>query len=93
MQSHREISEGPDGHPIVFVDASALLHVTPYVLFTTTLRIVQIEIPPNVSLEEIVERGGARWLDTLPARQTILEERVSSKDAYAQWAQTLSTSP
>ncbi len=80
-------------NPLTLVtNVPVLINATPYVHFTSTIRVTHVILPPEAQdLESILERGGSRYLDTLTEREVLEEHTLDSQTAYARMvAQLLS---
>jgi len=67
-----------------------LINATPYVHFTSTIRMTQIILPAEAQdLKDILDRGGAPYLDTLTERTLLQEHSVDSQTAYAHMVEQL----
>ncbi len=80
------------GRPITEVASiPALVNVTPFVSFTLTVEAVPVKVPPDVrGLEDILQKGGSQYLDTLPRQDTVIAQAtVTSEDVYPQLPQEI----
>lgn len=87
-------TENPFGGSIIQVlDVPILLNQTPYVDFTSTIRVEQLDLPDDaMELETIIERGGTKYLKTLPGKAVIAEHILISSEAYAWMIESLKLS-
>ncbi len=73
-------------NPLTVVkNVPVLINATPYVHFTSTLRMSRLVLPESAQdLKAILERGGAEYLDTITEREVLEEHTVDSQTAYRQ---------
>ncbi|MDD5371176.1 MAG: ABC transporter permease [Anaerolineaceae bacterium] len=72
-------------------DVPVLVNKTPYVKFTSTIRIKQLKAPGDgIDLDTIIKNGGARYLNTLPGGVVLAEQTISSAEAYTNIIRSLS---
>ena len=79
----------PFGETARVQDVPVLINITPYISFIHVNRLSRVLLPPDVrSLDTILDRGGAEYLNTLPT-ETIDEERIDSTEAYPRLVKNL----
>ena len=72
----------------------ALINVSPFASFTLTAELISVEVPPRVSLDEILQQGGYQYLDTLPRQNAVAAQVTTPSDrVYSQLPQQLPTLP
>ncbi|MEJ5309413.1 MAG: ABC transporter permease [Anaerolineae bacterium] len=78
--------QGPEGQSQTVIEAvPVLINATPYVNFTSTVRIGRVQIPlDSFSISAIQKAGGAKFLDTLPVSDVLTEHTIQSTQAYSQ---------
>lgn len=73
-------------NPLTVVkNVPVLINATPYVHFTSTLRMSRLVLPEDAQdLKTILERGAAGYLRTITDREVLEEHTVDSQTAYRQ---------
>lgn len=93
--THEDTSNWPPemnmANPLTMVkNLPVLINATPYVHFTSTIRMSRVILPEDAQdLKTILERGGAEYLDTITEREVLKEHTVDSQTAYRQMIEHL----
>jgi len=84
-----EKTTNPFGQAITRTSVPVLINATPYISSTVRTELWQIALPPEIStLEELVARGGTKFLDSLPKRKVGVQES-NSKEIYQMLVENL----
>jgi cell division protein FtsX len=78
-------------NPLTHVkNVPVLINATPYVHFTSTLRMSRLVLPEDArDLKTILERGGADYLKTFTEWEVLEEDTVDSQTAYRQMIENI----
>ncbi|MGB9873207.1 MAG: hypothetical protein ACPLYD_16315, partial [Anaerolineae bacterium] len=61
----------------------AIMNLTPMVSFTLIAQAVPVQVPSGIEIEDILQRGGSFYLDTLPRQETVVAQAtMSSEEIY-----------
>ena len=72
---------------------SVLVNSTPYISFTISGEVAQLEIPPEVKgIQNILEKGGADFLDNLPRQRVVARRSAGTKELYSSLVERIKSS-
>lgn len=92
---HEDTSSWPPAlrvtNPLTVVtNVPVLINATPYVHFSSTIRMTRVLLPVTAQdLKTILERGGVQYLETLTERDVLAEHTLESHTAYSQMVEQL----